>query len=189
MAYRTKQALAGALKQLLKTRTLDKITVKDITDRAGLNRQTFYYHFQDVYDLIRWIFEEGVRMHLDLKGGGQDLREEMTEVVRLIQDEWDLVLNAYRSISRDHLEQYMLFLMERVLRPRIEADPASGRLTGEEREFVLSFYKYALVGLLEGWIRDGMKGEAGLLIERTHRLMDGEPHRALVRFAGGEGKE
>lgn len=184
MAYRTKQALAEVLKQLLAVRPLDKITVKDITDRAGLNRQTFYYHFQDIYDLIRWIFEEGIRMHLDPEGSGEDLREEMTEVIRLIQDERDLVLNAYRSISRDHLEQYMLFLLERVLRPRIEDDPASRILTEEEREFVLGFYKYALVGLLEYWIRDGMKGEAALLVERTYRLMDGELHRALLRFAG-----
>jgi len=189
VAYRTKQALAQALRQLLNTRTLDKITVKDITDCAGLNRQTFYYHFQDVYDLIRWIFEEGIRDHLDLEGGSQDLRKEMSEVFRLIQDERDLVLNAYRSISRDYLEQYMLFLLERILRPRMEADPASAALTAEEREFVLNFYNYAIVGLLENWIRGGMKGEAELLIERAHRLMDGELHRALLRFANGREKE
>ena len=189
MAYRTKQALAEALKQMLNTRTLDKITVKDITDRAGLNRQTFYYHFEDVYDLIRWIFEEGIREHLSLEGGGQDLRKEMSEVFRLIQEKRNLVLNAYRSISRDYLEQYMLFLLERILRPRLEADPASAGLTAEEREFVLNFYNYAIVGLLENWIREGMKGEGGMLIERIHRLMDGELHRTLLRFTEGKEKE
>ena len=52
-----KHDLAEALCQLLETKTLEKITVKDIVARCGVNRQTFYYHFHDVYDLMRWIFE------------------------------------------------------------------------------------------------------------------------------------
>ena len=50
-----KHDLAEALCQLLETKTLEKITVKDIVARCGVNRQTFYYHFHDVYDLMRWI--------------------------------------------------------------------------------------------------------------------------------------
>ena len=49
-----KHDLAEALCQLLETKTLEKITVKDIVARCGVNRQTFYYHFHDVYDLMRW---------------------------------------------------------------------------------------------------------------------------------------
>ena len=52
-----KHDLAEALCQLLETKTLEKIAVKDIVARCGVNRQTFYYHFHDVYDLMRWIFD------------------------------------------------------------------------------------------------------------------------------------
>ena len=52
----TKQALANSLRHLLEKKSLSKITIKDIVEDCGVNRQTFYYHFQDVYDLVDWIF-------------------------------------------------------------------------------------------------------------------------------------
>ena len=56
MPNRTKEMLAESLMKLLARRTLDKITIQDIVDDCGYNRQTFYYHFHDIYDLIDWIF-------------------------------------------------------------------------------------------------------------------------------------
>ena len=51
----TKIALAYALKDLLKNKPLNKITVSDITDKCGINRQTFYYHFADIMELVGWL--------------------------------------------------------------------------------------------------------------------------------------
>ena len=55
MSQITKRALAASLKRLLAEKPLSKITISDITDDCGINRMTFYYHFQDIYDLIEWI--------------------------------------------------------------------------------------------------------------------------------------
>ena len=52
----TKRVLADALKELMQTRPLAKISVGDITAHCGINRQTFYYHFKDKYDLVGWIY-------------------------------------------------------------------------------------------------------------------------------------
>ena len=57
----TKQAMYHALKKLITTKSINKITIKDITDTCGLNRQTFYYHFKDIYDLLEWSFQEEFR--------------------------------------------------------------------------------------------------------------------------------
>ena len=54
----TKRALAASLKKLLAQKPLSKITIADITEDCGMNRMTFYYHFQDIYDLIDWICQE-----------------------------------------------------------------------------------------------------------------------------------
>lgn len=58
MSALTKKALASALRARLEKNTLDSITVKDITDDCGLNRQTFYYHFQDIYELLEWLLNQ-----------------------------------------------------------------------------------------------------------------------------------
>ena len=57
-ADQTKQALAAVLKELMAQKPVNKITIHDITERCGIRRQNFYYHFEDVYDLMRWMFQE-----------------------------------------------------------------------------------------------------------------------------------
>ena len=56
MKDRTKLALAKALQELLNTKTLDEVRVSELCNRCNLQRQSFYYHFQDKYDLVAWIF-------------------------------------------------------------------------------------------------------------------------------------
>ena len=52
----TKRALAQALKELMMTQPLDKISVSNICEQCGLNRKSFYYHFRDKYELVSWIY-------------------------------------------------------------------------------------------------------------------------------------
>ena len=52
----TKNAIAAGFRTLMEKKSFEKITISDITDECGLNRQTFYYHFKDKYDLLNWIF-------------------------------------------------------------------------------------------------------------------------------------
>ncbi|SER96887.1 TetR/AcrR family transcriptional regulator C-terminal domain-containing protein [Lachnobacterium bovis] len=49
------EVLAESLKALVEKRPLEKITIKEITDKAGVIRPTFYNHFQDKYELTEWI--------------------------------------------------------------------------------------------------------------------------------------
>lgn len=53
----TKIALANSLKSLLKTKPLSKITINEITTNINVNRNTFYYHFEDINKLVEWIIE------------------------------------------------------------------------------------------------------------------------------------
>lgn len=53
----TKYAMAMALKELVQEKPLEKISISNICDRCGMNRKSFYYHFQDKYDLVNWIFD------------------------------------------------------------------------------------------------------------------------------------
>lgn len=55
----TKKMLSGALKNAMKSKSLSKITVSELIEACGVNRKTFYYHFQDIYDLLKWILGAG----------------------------------------------------------------------------------------------------------------------------------
>ena len=62
----TKQALADSLRQLLTRKSFSKITVTEIVENCGVNRKTFYYHFEDIYALLRWMLEPVSYTHLIL---------------------------------------------------------------------------------------------------------------------------
>lgn len=86
----TKKAIAASLKKIMEKKPLDKITVREIIEDCGINRKTFYYHFRDIYHLIKWIFEE-----------------EAIEVVK----QYDLIVNYYDAIQfvLDYVEKNKLF--------------------------------------------------------------------------------
>ena len=67
MSEITKKALAETLKKLLSKNKLNKITIKEITEDCGVNRQTFYYHFKDIYDLLEWIYKNEVIQEIEEK--------------------------------------------------------------------------------------------------------------------------
>ena len=54
----TKIALEASLKELLKKKPFDKITIADLTEDCGISRMAFYYHFKDIYDLVEWVCVE-----------------------------------------------------------------------------------------------------------------------------------
>ena len=55
---RTKELLASALRQEIEKKPLSRITVSDIVKETGVNRKTFYYHFEDIFALLRWMLEQ-----------------------------------------------------------------------------------------------------------------------------------
>ena len=58
MPNTTKLLLEESLKKLLLHKTIDKITINDLTKDCGISRMSFYYHFKDIYDLAEWVCEE-----------------------------------------------------------------------------------------------------------------------------------
>lgn len=55
MCYATKRKIADCVKQLMRKKEIRKITIQDIMDATNMSRQSFYYHFKDIYDVLEWI--------------------------------------------------------------------------------------------------------------------------------------
>ena len=64
----TKAAIADTFMELLQEHTIDHITVKDLAEKCGINRQTFYYHFADIYDLMEWTLDNELKKFLERYG-------------------------------------------------------------------------------------------------------------------------
>ena len=169
MAAGTKYALAAALTSLLNTTTLDNITVKDIVERANVSRQTFYYHFKDVYDLLEWAFQDKVRRFYEFPADSwQDKLLYAAEVWRANRV---LVMNVYHSLGGEYLGRGL----ERIIRPIIATEMQSFEwklaISKEDEEFAVSFFTYGVIGTIVRWLEDGMPENLDSVIRDIHALL------------------
>ena len=182
MSQTTKRALEASLKKLLLQKPLNKITINDITEDCGVNRMTFYYHFKDIYDLVDWIMVEDAAKALENKPTFDTWTEAFLDLLRQVQENKVLVMNVYRSISREQVEQYLYKLLDPMLREFMERGMQEITVQDDDVQFIVDFYKYALVGMALEWIRKGMKEDPVRMTERLNILIRGDFQRALNRF-------
>ena len=180
LAPSTKLALANSLKKLLQKKFLDDITVKELVEDCEVNRQTFYYHFQDIYDLLHWFLEHETELALR---DAADWREALALAFRYIQDNHVVIYHVYRSSGREGLD-CQFFTLSRALVLRL-LDLYAGDLVLKEddRIFLAEFYMFALSGILLHWMSEDMKEDPQILADRLSRLLEPEIRRAAERFA------
>jgi translation initiation factor 2 alpha subunit (eIF-2alpha) len=107
MSEMTKVAMVEALKKLLITKPITKITVSDITDACQVNRMTFYYHFKDIYDLLEWgIINEGQKILAGNKTA-KTWQQGMKNIFETALENKAFVTNAYHSLGRERTEKYL----------------------------------------------------------------------------------
>lgn len=182
MAQTTKKALAASLKRLLKVKTLDKVTVTDIAEDCEVNRQTFYYHFQDIYDLIEWIYTNDADKALDGKKTYDTWQQGFLQIFEYVQENKAFVINTYHSISREHLERFLYNETYHLIMDVVEEQAAGMNVREDDKAFIADIYKFAFVGLMLEWVGKGMKEEPEKIIGRLSLLMEGTITNALERF-------
>lgn len=153
----TKHALAAALKELIAQKPIDKITIHDITERCGIRRQNFYYHFEDVYDLMRWMFQEEAMSLLRQHEGTLLWQEGLLQLFRYIEENKAVCLCALRSVGREHLKRFFETDIHAIIHRTVEqfgheVGAISAGVTESDVELVTHFYVVALTGMLESWL-------------------------------------
>lgn len=138
---RTKRKLADALGELLETGPLERIRVHNLTDRCEIHRQTFYYHFTDVYALFAWsVREEGAALAARLEAA-RDWREALELLLEAIPPRRGWFLAVLNQADPEVRRAFFDGLLDPVARKTGTADPGG--------------VSAILLSLLEKWIRDG----------------------------------
>ncbi len=185
MSQTTKRALEAALKELLQKKPLDKVTINDIANACGINRMTFYYHFRDIYDLVEWSCEEDAARALQGKKTYETWQQGLTQIFNLVLENKTFILNVYHSIGREQIEQYLYRLTYSIIMGVVEEQAEGMHVNEQDKAFIVDVYKYALVGLMLEWVREGMKEDPGDIVERLSRLVNGNISSALSNYEKG----
>ena len=182
MSQTTKRALAASLKNLLLQKPLPKITINDIAEDCGISRMTFYYHFKDIYDLVEWTCAEDAARSLEGKKTYDTWQEGFLNIFHAVHANKPLIMNVYRSVSRERIEQYLNPLIHSLILGVVEEKSAEMAVSMADQQFIASFYEYAFIGIMLEWIGNGMKEEPAAIVERTNSVVRGNILRALESF-------
>lgn len=146
----TKNTLALSLKKLMAKKPLSKITVSEIVNDSGLNRKTFYYHFIDIYDLLKWMLEEEtikVVKQFDLL---IDYQEAIIFVLNYVNENKHLLSCMYDGIGREKMKRFFYADFIGITQKLIEntRKQLNVHIDEEYEEFLAHFYTEAIAGLL-----------------------------------------
>ena len=182
MASTTKESLGAALKQMLTVKPIDKITVKDLVEICGVNRQTFYYHFDDVYDLLEWVFEEDANRVLPSEVVDEHWRDDVMMFFKYLADNSVFALNIYNSNSRIYMLRYFKRRLQGCIRSFAIIVSEGKNIDRTDFEFVVEFYANGIVGLISQWLDLGMQLPKEITQDRFLKLLDNSVENMLARF-------
>ena len=175
----TKVAMSNALKDLLKKKKLSKITINDIASACNISRMTFYYHFQDIYDLTEWTLEEAAGRAIGENRTYESWQQGFEGLLRELQANQTLILNIYRSMDREMIERYLLKKAESLLMPVVEQESHGLPVNEENKRRVAIFYSYAFLGVLMEWVGKGMAAPPREVVKMVSAIVQGDFRNSL----------
>ena len=151
---KTKKSLADSLRRAMEKKTFSKITVSEIIEDCGVNRKTFYYHFHDIYDLLRWMLDQDAIEIVKKFDLIEDYEEAITFVMNYVEENEHIINCAYDAIGHDHVKSFFyadfIALINALI---IEAENRMNSVLNDNyRDFLSKFYTEALSGMLMEWI-------------------------------------
>ncbi len=182
MSQVTKRALEASLKSLLLQKPLSKITVTDITEDCGINRMTFYYHFKDIYDLVEWCCQEDASRALAGKKTYETWQQGLLQIFEAVRENKPFILNVYRSVSREQVENYLYKVTYALLDGVVEEQAQGMSVRQEDKAFLATLYQYMFVGLMLDWIKSDMKEDPQAIVSRLELAIHGNIRAALERL-------
>lgn len=182
MAVSTKKSLAAALKKMMEFKPLDKITVKDLVELCGVNRQTFYYHFDDVYDLLEWIFDEDASRTLPKKIVYESWRQDVMHWFDYLFDNASFFMNVYNSNSRMYMMRYFSKCLKTCISGFANIVSRGMNIDRQDYDFVIDFYTNGILGLISQWLENGMMQRENFDMERFIKILDNSVENMMEKF-------
>ena len=190
----TKRALEESLKRLLLTKPLNKITIADITSDCGISRMTFYYHFQDIYDLVEWSCEEDAARAIAGNKTADTWQTGLLDTFLSLRENKPFITSIYHDMSREQVERFLVPVVSDLVKDVVDEHAARRCVREQDRDFIARFFAHALIGTVLDWIARDMRDDPQQLVQRVATIADGAIETALDRLeipggyvAGSEG--
>ncbi len=176
-----KEAIKTSFISLLEERPLRGITVKDIVQGCGVNRNTFYYHFKDIPALLEEIITDQADRIIADQGPALSLAGCLETVVRFAEARRQVVMHINQSAHRDLFERCLMKICRRVVEDFAAAAIGGVSIHPDDREAMIRFYQCECFGQVVEWLNGGMRYDIAGQFRRICQLGEGMTELMLKR--------
>lgn len=156
MANFTQKAIKEAFIKLLEQHPLAEITIKDIVEECGINRNSFYYHYQDLPALVEEIIKEDAEDIIRAYPSVNSVVECFDAATEFASRRKKAIMHMYRSINRDTFERYLMMVCEYFVRRYVDTALAQEAIQADDKKTIIDYYKCVCFGLIINWLEQGM---------------------------------
>ncbi|MCI8348951.1 MAG: TetR family transcriptional regulator [Firmicutes bacterium] len=160
MANFTSRAIKESFIKLLNEKPMNKISVKDIVEDCGINRNSFYYHFQDIPALLEEIVEDEAAAIIEKYPSINTLDECFHTAFEFALKNKRATFHIYKSVNRDFFENGLMKLCEYVVSTYINTAFSEANVNNKDKEILIRFIKCECFGLVIEWLNSGMPDDA-----------------------------
>ena len=184
MASFMEDAIKQTFMDLLNKKPINKITVKEISAVCGINRNSFYYHFNDLPNLIEVILTEESERFVSIHQENDSIYFHLLDAVDFAIENKTAVYHIYNSANREMFERYLDKITEKTVTDIIDISTANRNISDDDKDALILYYRCLLVGFVINWLGTGMKYDLRQKLQRICELFDGAMNTALDRCEG-----
>lgn len=171
-SYATQNKLALSLKELMEKELFEKLSVSDITSNCGFHRQTFYYHFEDKYELLDWIIQEELINPFIEDFKFENIYVKLYNLFSTMNSEKKFYQNSLK-INTEELSRYISKIANENVVPLIRSIKLDNDIKSDDaNELIVSeFLSYGITGVIICWVQRGMKDSPEVMTKRIERII------------------
>ena len=180
MTTLTKDAIKQSFMKLLNQKPLSKITVKEIVEDCGINRNSFYYHYDDIPSLVEEILNEQVDEIVSL-GTDASIFDQIIIGIDFALKNKKAAMHIYNSVNKEMFELYINRVSQRTIDGYMELATKKYNICDRDREVITMYYKSLIIGFMFNWLNNGMNNNLTDDLKRICELFEGNTELVLGR--------
>ncbi|MBQ6059542.1 MAG: TetR/AcrR family transcriptional regulator C-terminal domain-containing protein [Clostridia bacterium] len=167
----TQTAIINTFGSMLERMPFDKITVSGIIKECSISRNTFYYHFRDIYDLLDHWLDQELSVYMTM-AGEEDWEESVRVFLNRCKTRKKLIYNLTNSISRERLEQYFFTTSDNVISAFVKHRTEGRALSPQRLAAITNICRYSCAGYFLRFLWNGMKDDPEEIVNELRVLVN-----------------
>lgn len=179
MSNFTQSAILNTFDEMLEAMPFEKITVSGIIKACNVSRNTFYYHYQDVYDLLDAWLQSQLGKY-ETPAGDTDWESRIKALLHACRDNKKKVYHLYNSISRGRMEQYVFTSTNDLIRGYVRKQAAGKNVSLTRVDGIADICRYAIIGYFLHFLWGGMSADIDQSVDGLGVLFNDIVERTLA---------